>query len=120
METKLSLPEDIQNRILAELQRGEESRSLGNHGQARVCARRAVGWAVMAYYQENEDTSAPSSAFDAIRTMIDDEEAALEIRNMLPHFVQRLEKDSPDGESYWPLEIDLIEKAHNVIKQLTR
>jgi hypothetical protein len=117
MEAKLSLPEDTQNKILAELQRGEESRSQGNHGMERVCARRAVGWAVMAYYQQ-EDNPPSSSAFNAIRTMIDDEGAASEIRNMLTHFVQRLEKDSPDGDSYWPLDVDLIVEARKVIKQL--
>ena len=119
MESKVSLPEDIQNRILAELHKGEELRLQGKHGRARVCARRAVGWAVMAYYQEHVNKPSPSSAFDAIRTMIDDEEADLEVRNMLPHFVQRLEKDSRDGDSYWPLEVDLIEIARKIIEQLT-
>lgn len=118
MGTTLSLPEDTQNKILAELQQGEESNSHGNPGMARVCARRAVGWAVMAYYQQNEDNSPPASAFDAIRVMIDDEDMATEIRNMLSHFVLRLEKESPEGDSYWPLDIDLIVEARNVIEQL--
>lgn len=119
MEAKRSLPEDSQNKFLAELQRGEAASSQGNHGMARVCARRAVGWAVLAYYQQNEDDSPePSSAIDAIRQMIDDVSTASDIRNKLMLFVQRPKKDSPEGDSYWPPDLDLIVEARIIIDQL--
>lgn len=118
MSAKPSLPEDMHIKILAELQRGEASKSEGNHGMARVCARRAVGWAAMAYYHQNENSPAASSAFEAIRLMIDDGRIDSQIRNKLVHFVQRKQKDSTGGDSYWPLDVDLIVEARRVIEQL--
>lgn len=41
--------------IADELARGREAQAAGNAGQARVCARRAAGLALKAWYQARDD-----------------------------------------------------------------
>ncbi|MGH2523812.1 MAG: hypothetical protein ACRDH2_15005, partial [Anaerolineales bacterium] len=40
--------------IEKELARAQEAREAGNEGQARVCARRAAGLAIRAWYQQRD------------------------------------------------------------------
>ena len=40
--------------IATELERGRQAQAAGNAGQARVCARRAAGLAIKAWYQARE------------------------------------------------------------------
>lgn len=45
---------DLQT-VFLELENAEEARQAGNEGRARVCARRAAGWAVWIYRRQFED-----------------------------------------------------------------
>jgi hypothetical protein len=45
---------DLAERIEVELALGREAAAAGNAGRARVCARRAAGWAIQDWYQRRE------------------------------------------------------------------
>lgn len=61
----MSLP-DLHSRINAELALGRAS-AAGNPGRARVCARRAAGWAIQAWYQQREG---PGWGGDAMKQLV--------------------------------------------------
>ncbi|NUM48429.1 MAG: hypothetical protein HUU38_27285, partial [Anaerolineales bacterium] len=42
------------DQYFSELQRGQQARAEGNEGMARVCARRAAGEVIRAYYQRTQ------------------------------------------------------------------
>jgi hypothetical protein len=56
---------DLRSRIETELALGRES-AASNPGRARVCARRAAGWAIQAWYQAQEG---PGWAGDAMKQL---------------------------------------------------
>ena len=56
---------ELRTRIEAELARGHAAEA-GNPGRARVCARRAAGWAVRAWYQQREG---PGWGGDALKQL---------------------------------------------------
>ena len=56
---------DLENRIAAELALGRAA-AAGNPGKARVCARRAAGWAIEAWYQVREG---PGWSGDAMKQL---------------------------------------------------
>lgn len=105
--------------IETELNFAEKARLEGNSGRERVAARRAVGVAIQAFYSNREVEFTSPASFDAVRFMIDDSDISDELRKLLPHFVQRLVKDSPDEDSYWPLDTDIIEEARQVVLLLS-
>ncbi len=121
----MSIPEPLRpaglgERISADLDSAVAAREVGNEGKVRVSARRAVGWAIQAYYS-NHGVELPSkSAIAHIQYMIEDIEITDDIVKMLPHFIRRLKKDSLDEDSYWPLDIDLIDEARQVINHLNK
>lgn len=117
--SKQLLPADLQKRINVDLESALAARKEGNEGKVRVSARRAVGWAIQAYYLKIGIALPSKSALAHIQYMIEDEDIEGKTAKALPHFVQRLEKDSLEGDSYWPLNIDLIEKAQQIIAQLS-
>ncbi len=49
-----------------ELERAEQARAAGLEGRARVCARRAAGWAIRAYYQRRAGAEAAGWGGDAL------------------------------------------------------
>jgi hypothetical protein len=56
---------DLETRIAAELALGGAS-AASNPGKARVCARRAAGWAIQAWYQAREG---PGWSGDAMKQL---------------------------------------------------
>lgn len=53
--------EDLRSIIQQELKLGHQAREQGNEGRARVCARRAAGWAVRFMYTPDSGESIPET-----------------------------------------------------------
>ncbi|MGD2163071.1 MAG: hypothetical protein PVI81_04075 [Anaerolineales bacterium] len=53
--------QDLQKIISDELAIAQKSREQGNEGRARVCARRAAGWAVESIYVPDQGQSLPDA-----------------------------------------------------------
>ena len=73
-------------RIEAELAKATRARDDGREGLARVCARRAAGWALRPYYVERMGQPAPASALDLLRWFHADPSASPDLR----HAAERL------------------------------
>lgn len=89
-----------------------QARAEGNEGRARVCARRAAGWAIrekLASEGVNLDTP---SAFDYIKYLHQNGDNSPHLTTILEHLQQKVVKDSVEEDSYWPLpEVDLLGEA---------
>lgn len=53
--------EDLRARVHQELKDARRARMNGNEGRARVCARRAAGWAIESIYTTTEGKSLPDA-----------------------------------------------------------
>jgi len=53
--------------ILDELQAAQQARQQGNEGKARVCARRAAGWAISRRYHDDPAAELPISAYRVLQ-----------------------------------------------------
>lgn len=53
--------------ILNELQAARQARQQGNEGKARVCARRAAGWAISRRYHGDPAAGLPVSAYRVLQ-----------------------------------------------------
>jgi phospholipase/carboxylesterase len=71
-DTKLKIDEEMQNALV--------SRSEGNEGRARVNARRAAGFAIGPYFENQTGETATKSAFDLLLWLADREEISAEVR----------------------------------------
>lgn len=112
--------EDI-NRISKELQNGYKAQKDGNEGLARVCARRAAGWAIQINLnQKGIDLQSPS-ALVYINYLKDQPDIPEKLHQVLGYLVKRVEKDNEDEDSYWPLpEIDLVKEAHWLAEKMLK
>ncbi len=86
--------EPWRDRIDAELARADRARAEGREGLARVCARRAAGWALRAYYLHRTGRAAPTSALDLLRWFYGDAAAPAELRLAAARLTVRVTKDS--------------------------
>lgn len=107
-----------QERIQKELRRGEEARRARNEGQARVCARRAAGWAAKEYLARQGIEAPQVSGYGYLSYLQKSELVGKEVKAALEHMTMSLAKDGPEGESYWPLEADLLDEAHWLVEKL--
>ena len=106
-------------RIQQELINAYKARENGNEGRARVCARRAAGWAIQAYLETiGIDLNTPS-ALDHIKYLAHQGETTPEILEALNYLTLKVAKNSPEEDSYWPVsEVDLLEKAHWLVEKM--
>lgn len=99
--------------IHQELERAYAAQADGRDGLARVCARRAAGWAIAIHLQRKGIDLDTPSAFEAIQYLAAQSGNPPEIQSVLEHLVQKVAKDSLESDSYWPLsDVDLVEEAH--------
>ena len=103
---------DQTERIKNEIRTAYQARAEGNEGKARVCARRAAGWAIREKLNiEGTDLNTPS-AFDYIKYLYQSGNNSPRITIILEHLQQKVVKDSEEQDSYWPLpEVDLLAEA---------
>jgi hypothetical protein len=109
--------DDWRARVERELEIAESARARGNEGMARVAARRAAGWVVEAYLAKQGVDRGTASVLDHIRYLLA-QNPDPEIKPILEHMLVALEKDDPRGESYWPLEADLLAEARHLLAAL--
>ena len=108
----------LQETLTNEIKSAVAARAAGNEGKARVCARRAVGWAIKEYLREQNETLVTSSAYEFIKYLRNQPDTRANMREVLDHFLQRVEKDAPEEDAYFPLEVDLIDEARWIIAKL--
>lgn len=79
--------------IRAEMDRAREARGVGNEGMARVCARRAVGWAVRLRYADHFQTDDTGSAFVLLEWFRDRSGAPPSLRRAAQRLTVRINED---------------------------
>ncbi len=99
--------------IKAELNQAEAARVSGNHGKARVCARRAAGIAIGEFLRRGGIESPGPSAYDRLQFMSTYPEASDQIREICQHLILRV-----DEGFKLPIEVDLIAETYELVKAL--
>ena len=98
-------PENAQQRILDELQRARQERQDGNKGRARVCARRAAGWAVGQLYRRRAPTDkVPASVMALLAWFRGLETVPLDLRQAAERLTRHVRPDHTLPHSEDPLE----------------
>ena len=103
---------DIRTTLRSELNRAQDARLSGNEGMARVCARRAAGWAIQHYLSSFGKDPGLDNAYKYIDFLYK-KESNLEIQAALENMLTRVDEDMN-----LPPEVDLLEDAYTVIKTL--
>lgn len=96
----------------------DKAQTKGNEGRARVCARRAASWTVKEYLARKGIEFERVSGYGQINYLEQSDLVDEEVKEVLRHMTMNLAKDDPEGESYWPLEADLVAEARWLIRQL--
>lgn len=106
-------------KIETELSRAYRAGADGNPGRARVCARRAAGWAIGAYLRAQGGHQQSANAFDNIRYYAALPGLPEDVKQVLDHLTIKVVKDSIEDDSYYPLEdVDLITEAQWLSEKL--
>ncbi len=111
--------ENSLQKIEKELLNGLASQKAGNQGRARVCARRAAGWAIQEHLQQRGMPVPSTIALELIKHFAAFEGHPDQVNQVLHHLLIRVEKDSFEEDSYYPIEgVDLVAEAHWLVQQL--
>jgi hypothetical protein len=106
-------------KLKRELQTARESETKGNLGRARVCARRAAGWAIQAYLDKERISLESNNALDHIKYFAKVKDLPPRYYEVLHHLTIKLEKDSVEADAYYPIEgVNLIEEAQWLAEDL--
>ncbi len=95
-----SKPVDFRARIEAELAYARAARKQGKEGRARVCARRAAGWAIAAHYPN----SLPRGAFSQLRWLENNSEVSEKLRSAAGRLTKQVTEDHELPHSEDPLQ----------------
>jgi hypothetical protein len=106
-------------RIARELATADAARSRGNEGMARVCARRAAGWAAEAYLQARGQGIADPSVLVQLRQLAKQPGVSLRVHEIIAHLLMPKLKDDVESDSYFPETIDLVAEARELIEELS-
>ena len=98
-----------QNAIEQELFCAENARLTGNEGKARVCARRAAGIAVLAYFRAIGIAFSDPSAFALLNRFMQMESTPKHMKEITSRLLIRV---NPDYSI--PAKIDLLEDARQL------
>ncbi len=109
---------NLLEKIRSELEAGKRAQERGNEGMARVCARRAAGWAVKAFLEEQGIPLPAKSSFQRLLYLKDSDLLPRESRESIERLTLSLEKDDTQGKSYWPLDVDLLDEARQLVQAL--
>lgn len=101
--------------VQAEFDRAELARVHGNEGQARVCARRAAGFAIREYYTRLGSTIRTPSAYDLLNSLVEDPSLSDELRRSARYLTLRVNE-----EFKLPADVDLISEAKKLCKGLLK
>ena len=107
------------DKIRQELKLAYQSQANGNQGRARVCARRAAGWAIQEHLRQQGVSLDSNNALDHIKYFATLDHHTEKIPSVLHHLTVKLEKESLDSEAYYPFEgVDLVKEAHWLAEEL--
>lgn len=107
-----------QERVERELERADAARSRGNEGMARVCARRAAGWAAEAYLEQHGEALASPSVLEQMRRLIQVGGLQPDLNMKLEHLLTPKHKGEEGADSYFRPDIDLVAEARELISAL--
>jgi hypothetical protein len=105
----------LQDRIKFELDQAYLFRARGNEGRARVCARRAAGWAVAAFRQQRSGVETHLNAYHQLRWFRKFEEMPIELRNAADRLTKHV---TPSHEL--PHRQDPLEDAEMIVHALLK
>jgi hypothetical protein len=100
----------IGERIEAELAAAEVAMGDGNVGRARVCARRAAGLAIRAWYQRREGSGWGGDAMKQLVRLRGDPAAPMPVRQAAERLTTKV-----DAEHKLPFEHDAVEDAERIV-----
>jgi len=98
-----------------EFERAEAARARGNEGQARVCARRAAGIAIRAYYARIGKPARTPSAYDLLTLLERDPQIPARLKQAAGYLTLRVTE-----KFKLPVEVDLLEEARLLCDELSR
>lgn len=99
--------------IQAELENAHRARAAGNEGRARVCARRAAGLAIRAYYQRLDGPQWTGDAMKQLTRLQNDPVLPDALRAMAARLTTVVDHDHK-----LPFAEDPLEDARQIIEQL--
>jgi hypothetical protein len=83
----------LSERVQHELRQAERFRSEGRIGRARVCARRAAGWAIGPAYRRSTGETPPGNAMSLLRWYHDSTDAPDHLRRAAGRLTTRVTRD---------------------------
>jgi hypothetical protein len=84
----------IEELIKGELSQAHEARLKGNEGRARVCARRAAGWAVESIYAGEEAVKVPeANAYRFLQWFTEQSNVPVQLREAASRLTTRVGRD---------------------------
>src|SRR3972149_4027765 len=89
-------------RVERELTRAKAARTKGNEGRARVCARRAAGWAGEAYLQQSGLRLPTPSVLDQMRYLLTLSGIKPRQIEILQHLLTVKRKNNLNTNSFFP------------------
>jgi hypothetical protein len=96
--------------IEAELTLAREAQAAGQPGKARVCARRAAGWAIREWYRRVEGAGWGGDALKQLSRLRDDERAPEAVRQAAARLTTKV-----DEHHELPFDADPVEDARTLI-----
>lgn len=106
-------------KITQELKLAAQSQDKGNEGKARVCARRAAGWAIQEHLRQQGISLGNNNALAHIKYFSAQSGHSSETAAVLHHLLVKLEKDSFESDPYYPIQgVDLVSEAQWLVEEL--
>ena len=96
-----------------EIEMALAARGRNNEGQARVCARRAAGIVIRAYYQQHGKIISTPSAYELLKMLMDDESQPEAVRQSAAYLTLRVNE-----EFKLPPGLDLVKEAEGIAAAL--
>src|SRR5262245_30940630 len=96
--------------IEAELTLAREALAAGQAGKARVCARRAAGWAIRAWYQRLEGEQWSGDAMKQLGRLRDDAQVPTSVRQAAERLTTKV-----DENHELPFVADPVEDAQLIV-----
>ena len=106
-------------KITQELNLAAQSQEKGNAGKARVCARRAAGWAIQEHLRQQGISLGNNNALDHIKYFAAQAGHSPQTSAVLHHLLVKLEKESLESDAYYPVQgVDLVHEAQWLVEEL--
>lgn len=102
-----------QKQVKRELARAYRAREEGNEGKARVCARRAAGFAAEAFFQQRGIDPPAQSPFNLLEKLRSEFALPEPVLETLKRLTSRV-----DQEFNLPPQVDLIQESKKLIRVL--